>query len=1005
MRRFRLSDSFYCLMFLTASAVRAEGPASDPASTRVRPILARCVVCHNAEEASGDLDLSTRESALKGGESGPALTPGKPAESRLFKLVRSRKMPPKKPLSAEETTTIEAWIKDGAAWNGPIVATTEPAADSPRWAFRPILSGETPKVLDTAWPLDVIDAFVLSVLETKGLKPSPPADRRTWIRRVCFDLLGLPPSPEEVEAFVVDNRPDAHARLVDRLLASPRYGEHWARHWLDLARFAESHGFEYDRLRDNAWRYRDYVVKSLNVDKPYAQFVREQIAGDLLEPVTPESIAATGFLVGGPWDQAGSGQANLIGRGKIREEELEDMVATVSQTFLGLTVQCARCHNHKYDPIPQRDYYRMKAAIEGVGHGDRAAMSEPVKFGREARRKLLAVQLAKLESELVAIDRSGREKVNARQPLRDNPGRSKPIARWTFENGDAVDDLGSLRATLVGEARIGRGRLLLLGRNAFARTEPLPFELKAKTLEVWATLGDLTKRGGGLVSVEPVDGVGGFDAIVYAEMQPGRWMAGSDLFRRTKDVGGPIEEAGPGELVHIAVAYDRGGWIRIYRNGIPYGQPYRFDNSEGALHPFPADTSRLLFGLRHTGAGNGFFEGEIEEIRVYDRALSAEEVGKSHGAGPLRISDKALDEVCEGSNREHRRDLVARLARVRLELSEVSEIPFVYAALPFHPAPTKVLARGDFESPGETVSAGGLSALPTPSADFGLTPESPEGERRKRLANWIADPSNPLTARVLVNRLWHYHFGSGLVATPSDFGANGGRPSHPELLDRLAADFLDGGGTLKPLHRRIVLSNAYRQASTFNPKSANVDPDARLLWRFPPRRIEGEAVLDAMIAVTGRLNPSIGGPSFRPFVVTVFNSNFYNLTDPDGDDFRRRMIYRIQVHSAKSPLMEGLDCPDPSVKTPKRSSTVTPLQALALMNDSFVERQAAKLAERTKLEAGSDPARQVDRAYRLALGRPPRSDEASAAVALVQAHGLGRLTWALLNANEFLYLR
>ncbi len=586
-------------------------------------------------------------------------------------------------------------------------------ADEPRragpdwWSLQAVKRPRPPAVNDRTWGRNPIDAFVLAALETQRLRPAPPADRATLVRRATLDLTGLPPTPEEIDAFLNDARPDAYERLIDRLLASPRYGERWGRHWLDVVRFGESQGFERDKPRDHAWRYRDYVIQSFNADKPYDRFVKEQIAGDVLSPVPPEGIVATGFLVCGPWDEVGATQQGAVMRRRVREEELEDMIAAVGQTFLGLTVNCARCHNHKFDPVPQRDYYRVKAALEGVRPGDR----------------------------------------------------------------------------------------------------PLP--------------------GGGTA----------------------------------------------------------------------------------------------------------------------------------------------------------------------------------YAANSVKPEPTFVLRRGDVEKPEEEVTAGALSAVKSLRADFGLAADAPEGERRRKLADWIASADNPLTPRVMVNRLWQYHFGRGIVASPSDFGFNGERPSHPELLDWLAGELVRSGWSIKHVQRLILLSATYRQSARPNPAAAAVDADDRLLWRFPSRRLEAEVVRDAMLLVSGRLNPRMGGPSFRPFTVTVFNSTFYTLTDEATPETQRRTVYRMNVNSAKDPLLDALDCPDPSVKAPRRAVTTTPLQALGLMNSIFVLRQAKGFGERVAREAGDDPAAQVMLAYRLALGRPPTAAEKGRAVGHVREHGVESLCWVLLNASEFLYLR
>jgi mono/diheme cytochrome c family protein len=698
-----------------ASRVAADEPV-EPLSRRVRQVLSRCVECHAGDEPAGGLDLTNRPAALRGGDSGPAIRPRDSAGSLVYRKVAAGKMPPKQRLAPDQVALVRAWLEAGAEWDAGLAAPTNSAGQSGLWALQALSRPEPPDVGTGRHPGDPIDAFILARLDRVGLAPAPAAERLTLVRRATFDLLGLPPTPEEIDAFLADDSPAAYERLIDRLLASPHYGERWGRHWLDVARFSESNGFEHDRVRDHSWPYRDYVIGSLNADRPYRQFIREQIAGDVVEPATREAVAATGFLVAGPWDEANQIQKSATMRQRVREEELEDMVAAVGQVFLGLTVNCARCHDHKFDPIRQRDYYRIKAALEGVMHGNR-------------------------------------------------PLQSVVSATGTQKN------------------------------------------------------------------------------------------------------------------------------------------------------------------------------------------------------------------------------------------------PTVYAACPNVPQPTFVLARGDIEKPGERVAAGGLSALRSPSPDFGLAVDAPESIRRLKLADWITDPGNPLMARVMVNRVWHYHFGAGLVATPNDFGRNGERPSHPELLDWLASEFVAHGTSLKALHRRIMLSDAYRRSPRFDPRAAAIDADDRLLWRYPARRLEAEVIRDAMLQAAGRLHTRMGGPSFRPFILKVFNSNFYELADFSGPEYDRRTVYRININSAKDPLLETLDCPDPSVKTPRRAVTTTPLQALGLMNDPFVLRQAQALADRVRTEACGEVTAQVERIFRLTLGRKPHGTECNRAVELVRAAGLKDLAWTLFNSSEFLYVR
>jgi len=922
-----------------------------------------------------------------------------------------------------------------------VVAVAESLPDD--WAFRPLKPVPLPalKVQPFNASTNPIDRFVRARLAQHGLKPTRQAERRVLIRRVYFDLIGLPPAPEEVEAFEREWRqarqtgqPDnPYTRLVDRLLASPQHGERWARHWLDVVRFGESQGFEYDRIRDHAWRYRDYVINAFNADKPYHQFIREQLAGDVIEPVTQEGIVATGFLVAGPWDQAGSGSASPSVRAMVREAELEDMLGTIGQTFLGVTLNCARCHNHKFDPIPTRDYYRIKAVFQGVRHGERSLLTKE----EEARRANEAAgrkkRVAEVERRLAEIETNARARALERRSLTGREGKAdpagsetgapvQPLARWTFES-NAQDSVGSLHARLEGGAQLVNGRLALDGKEAFAITEPLQTRLREKTLEAWVALATLEQGGGGIITVEADEGRS-FDGIVFAERQPRRWVAGSEFYRRTRDLESATDETSkPGQLVHVALVYQRDHTITMFRNGQPYGAAYQWSGELGAFDTFPAGASRLLFGKRHTGGGKTMLAGEIEEARLYDRALSREEIASSFTAGPNVVAitrEQVLAALTEDERRERDRLLTERdqfLAAVRNTSSPLMG----YVAKPEKPEATFVLHRGEPDKQREAVVAGALSSVAKPSSELGLSADTPESERRRRFAEWVAHPENPLTARTIVNRVWHYHFGRGLVTTPNDFGKMGERPSHPELLDWLAGWFVSPDGanwSLKKLHRLIVTSETWRSDSesvingrvrllpnpdlALNLSSAGASPS----HSFRPRRLEAEAVRDAMLAVSGELNTKMSGPGFRPFDRKgEGNNNEYFARDPLGPEFNRRTVYRICVHSARDPLLDSLDCPEFSTRTAARPSTTTPLQALSLMNNSFVQRQAKKLAERIEREAGRDAKAQVKSLWLRCYARTPRADELHAAARLTREEGLESVAWAVLNSNEFVFVR
>jgi hypothetical protein len=526
--------------------------------------------------------------------------------------------------------------------------------------------------------------------------------------------------------------------------------------------------------------------------------------------------------------------------------------------------------------------------------------------------------------------------------------------------------------------------------------------LTEKTLEAWVYLPTLKQGGGGVMSVQTLNG-DAFDGIVFAERKPLRWMAGSEFYLRTKDLSAPDESAKPDEPIHLAITYAADGRIAVYRNGRPYGENYVPDASKSPI-PFRTGKSQVIFGRRHTGGGNAFLRAEIDEARLYDTALTAEQVSASFRAGVERITREELRAAMSDADRRAYEASEAEARRLEAELTNRRRADLTYAANPKQPAPTFLLKRGDVEKPGEAVTPGSPAAVKGPPV-VDLPADAPEGERRRRFAEWVTHPDNPLSWRVIVNRVWQHHFGDGLVRTPNDFGFNGDRPTHPELLDWLAAWFRDSGGRLKALHRLIVTSAAYRQSSAFDARAAEKDADNRLLWRFAPRRLEAEAVRDAMLAASGKLNREAGGPSARPFRVETFNSAFYIPFDEDRPEFNRRSVYRMNVTSSRDPVLDVLDCPDPSVKTPRRNATTTPLQALTLMNSPFADRMAGSFAERVRREAGQEAKDQVALAYRLAFGRPPTAAERERAVKVVGDAGLKPVCWALLNASEFVYVK
>ena len=960
----------------------------------IQPLLAeRCVKCHGSEKQKGGLRLDAKARALQGGDDGKIIEPGNSASSRMIHLVAGLEedtvMPPEGKgdrFTAEQIALLRAWIDQGADWPD---GGKETKLRSHHWSLQPLNASGVPIITGAENP---VDSFVRAGLAAKGLTISAPADRATLIRRLSFDLLGLPPTPEEIDEFARDPSPKACEELVDRLLSSPQYGERWGRHWLDVARYTESQGFEYDSLRDNAWHYRDYVIRSFNEDKPYDQFMREQVAGDVMEPVTSDGMIGPSLLVCGPWDQAGNAQANATQKMITREDELEDLLGVVGQSFLGLTINCARCHAHKFDPIPHEDYYRMKAIFEGVKHGERTipatAVSDETKERREALEKSIATageKVARIEAMGAAL---AAEKLSVTAP----PPGPKAFARWTFDGAKTTVMAGKLE----GGAEIVNGRLKLARPEAFFKTEALPQDIREKTLEAWVSLATLEQSGGAAISLATKNG-DVFDAIVFGERQPKRWMAGSDHFSRTQNLNMPDETASPDDLIHVAIVYRGDQTITVFRNGLPAGESYKAKS----LATFKAGDGHILIGLRHPGAGNGYLTGEIQQAALYDRALSDGEIMDSFRAGGSSVPlEQILAELTQ-AQRAERDAALAELTKKRELLKPLIPIKapsggLSYVGTRIEPQPTKRLIRGDVHSPAEVVTPGALTAVTNLESDFGLSANAPEAQRRLKFASWLADPGNPLPARVMVNRVWHLHFGQGLVSTPNDFGASGAGPSHPELLDWLAGQFIKSGWSVKALHRLILTSATYQQSSGVQMKAAGIDADNTLLWRSTPRRLEAEAVRDAMLAASGRLDLQMGGPSFKG--VTYAN-------DSPGPDSNRRTVYRMNVNSGKDPLLDAFDCPDPAVKTPRRGVTTTPLQALELMNNAFVQRQAKGLAERALRMAGNDVNAAIEAAYSLALGRKPSPDEAKTAQAAARERDLASVCWALLNSTEFVYVR
>jgi len=967
---------------------------------RLAPLLAaRCLDCHAGLKPEGGLDLSKRDAAFKGGESGKAIAPGQLDKSLFWQRIAADEMPPKHPLSDAEKAVFKKWIESGAEWGSPVIDrfkfTTDRRAGYDWWSLQPVKQPALPDVQDAKWSKNDIDRFVLKTLETNGLKPSQAAAPRVLLRRVYFDLIGLPPTPEEVAEFERDPSDARYAAVVESLLNSTRYGERWARHWLDVVRYGESNGFERNAERTNFWQYRDWVIEALNADLPYDQFVKQQLAGDALDP-GPRGAAASGFMVAGVHNTVVGGSERM--KKLAVQDELEEVIGTIGQTFLGLTVQCGRCHDHKFDPVSATDYYRMIATIQGAAHGDRDVRAADAATKIEA----LAATLKTLQLELQQIEQQTRAQIlEARKTGKaDAPKPPQAFAQWEFES-DFKDSIGSLHGKPINAAKLEGGALVVDG-NSYVETAMLAKTINEKTLAAWVQVDGAEQRGGGIISLQTLEG-GLFDAIVYAENEPKRWMAGSNFFRRTQPFKAPDDNDAASKPVHVAIVYQADGTIVGYRNGQPYGSSYK---SVG-VQPFEAGKSNVIFGLRHAPlGGNKQFKGRILQAALYDRALAPDAVAAAAGTGSEYVSEEEIVTWLKGDAATKRSLLKSRVAELTKQQDELqkSATQKVYAVISKQPGPTHVLVRGDVDKLADVALPGGVASLGA-NADFGLSANSNDHERRRKLADWITHPENPLFARVIANRLWHYHFGTGIVETPNDFGFNGGRPSHPQLLDWLADRLRADGYRMKSLHRLMVTSSTYRQLSLTRADGLTKDAGNRFLWRMTPRRLEAEAIRDATLVVAGKLNLKMGGPSVIDVSITPNNgTTYYEPLDVDGDEFFRRTVYRFNPRGGRSALLDTFDCPDPSATAPRRQVTTTPLQALSLLNNAFVLRMANYSAERTQRDSGEKPAAQVQRLWQLAYGRSAEAREEQLAVKLIEQHGLAHVSRAVFNSNEFVII-
>jgi hypothetical protein len=893
-------------------------------------------------------------------------------------------------------------VEAGAPPEGPAEKADSTAGET-WWSLRPLAKPVPPAAHLTGfddWPLTPVDPFILAKLAEKGLHPSPPADKRTLLRRVTFDLTGLPPTADERAAFLADDSPDAYEKVVDRLLARPHYGERWARHWMDVVHFAETHGNDQDRPRPNAWPYRDYLIRAFNQDRPYARFVQEQIAGDVLYPGDPEAVVALGLLAAGPWDESGLRdiREDSLDRQVARYLDRDDMVTTAMSTFVSATVHCARCHDHKFDPIATQEYYGLQAVFAGVDKAERAYDADPA-VGE--RRRQLTQEKAQLE----------------RLRNRADPSLLAPLVQ-----AEAAAWEKKVAASVIPWVPLDPATYTSLGGATLTKQPDRSLLASGKRPEAdtYNIVADSDLQGITGVRLEVLTD----DSLPHKG--PGRQDNGNlhlnEFVVRAAARDAPPAEAKALVLKNPAADFNQDGWtVAMAIDGNPktawgvypkVGQSHRavFEIDEPVRIPGGV---RLTFILEQTHGGGHLIGRARLSVTTAPRPLPGADALPEALAQILAVPAERRTDMQRAALALH--VLEQRLDR---QLADLPPPRLVYAAAhdykpdgSFRPAPgprpVHVLKRGDINKPGREAAPGALDCVPGLEGRFRLADPADEGSRRAALAHWLTDPKNVLVWRSIVNRVWHYHFGHGLVDTPNDFGHMGARPTHPELLDYLAVTFQESGGSLKQLHRLIVTSAAYRQASRHDPRFAEVDGDNRLLWRMNRTRLDAEEVHDAVLLIAGKLDRTMGGPSVKQFLMSpgvhVTPTVNYESFDVDRPDNNRRSVYRFIFRTLPDPFMEALDCPDSSQLTPVRSASVSALQALAMLNDKFVVRMSEHLAERAA-QARPDLAAQVRRAYRLALGREPTAQECQAVTGYAARYGLANACRLLLNSNEFLFV-
>ncbi|MCH7226725.1 PSD1 and planctomycete cytochrome C domain-containing protein [Haloferula sp. A504] len=961
-----------------AAAASVPALAEDPGVAffrgEVRPILEEnCFKCHGGTDSRGEvkvrggLQLISRKGLLLGGDHGPAIDLENPDASLLLKVLsyedEDLEMPPRGKLPDGEIAAIRKWIGMGAPWtpedanrlvevHDPLAGVTEVNETTlNHWSYRPMERGEVPQVEDAGWGAHPVDAFIFHGLAGKGLQPAPEADRATLLRRLSYDLTGLPPTLAEIERFVADPAPDAWEREIERLLASPHYGVKWARHWLDVVRYAESNGFERDADKPQVWRYRDWVIDAFNKDKPYDRFLMEQLAGDELPDRDAESITATGFHRLMQWDDEPADKE------QYEFDVIDDNVRVITEGFMAMTVGCARCHDHKGDPIPQSDYYRFVSFLRGITPMERGKASVVMVEAPTGERSPAD------EQELERRKREVREKLSRIEERAMKLSANKP------------------------EGAAAGTKFLVTD----ARREPWRWHYTTKAPpEDWSSVGFRAELAGWK------EGLAGFGTEVPGARGKTRWD-GPEIWLQTTF---GLEEIPKRAVLHVY--HDEA--LELYLNGRPvleldgYSRAYlRIEASEEFIGALQTGRNVIAARVWQTGGGQ-FFDLGIEA-----GGMAMDELVPLAGLPPDQVREyEKLRQTLAG--------LEGDAARRQMPVLAVKERPEV--------PPTRVHIRGSVHAPGDEVTPG----FPLIWGGGDAVIEKPEGVessgRRLALAKWLARPDHPRTARVMVNRIWQHHFGRGLSPTPNDFGFLGMAPTHPELLDWLATEFVRRGWSVKEMHRLLLTSRAYRMASSSHEPAAAKDPANDGFWRGNPRRLTAEEIRDSILAATGQLNLQMGGPSVYPElpaeVLATSSTKGAKWGKSPPDQANRRSIFVKVKRSLMPSIFTDFDFNDVDNSCPVRFTTTVPTQALAMLHSDFTNDSARVLAERLRRECPGDSRAQVMRAFELLLSRPASPSEIERSLAFMEAlrrdhdldeaTALDRFCLAALNLNEFVFV-